>query len=232
VIEAALKSKDEAVRQAALAEGLEISLPSLSTSLAQSLPQMPPGDRLVVLANIHHLKPADAAAKIALGSVASSDEEERVVAITSLGKIPTKSAFDALLQAVGTREPRVSQAAATAIGGLDYPEGQTALLALLKGGSSPDKILAIKALSSVQVPEACAILLEIVKGPDQAASKEAMKTLYFIASTDDLRTLSAAAAAATEPEHRKNLASISSRIASRINTDEAHDLVKDLKSQP
>ena len=74
-----------------------------------------------------------------------------------------------------------------------------------------------------------AILLEIIKGPDQAASKEAMKTLYFIASIDDLRALSAAAAAATEPELRKNLVSISSRIATRINTDEARDLVKDLK---
>jgi HEAT repeat protein len=229
VLEAAMKNRDDAVRQAALAKGLETNLPSLQSSLARSLPQMTAGDRLIVLANIHHLKPADAAAKLALGYVGSSDEEERVVAISSLGKIPTQSSFDALLQAVGAREPRVSQAAATAMGGLDYPEGQAALLAMLKGGSSQDKVLAIKALNSVQVPDACAILLEIVKGPDQAASKEAVKTLYFIASVDDLRTLSAAAAATTEPELRKNLVSISSRIATRINTDEARDLVKDLK---
>jgi HEAT repeat protein len=156
-------------------------------------------------------------------------EDERVAAIGSLGKIDIKSAFDAVLQSVGAREPRVNQAAANALACSTYPAAASDLLATLQGGSGPDKVLAIKALNSVQVPDASTILLEIVKGPDQAASKEAMKTLYFIASTDDLRTLSAAAAATTEPELRKSLVSISSRIATRINTDEARDLVKDLK---
>ncbi len=229
LIEVGMKSKDAAVRHAALAGGLEISLPSLESSLVESLPAMPAEDRLIVLANIHHLKPAETAVKIALGYVSSSVEDERVVAVASLGKIETKSAFDAVLQSVGAREPRVNQAATSALASSIYPAAAIDLLATLKGGSSPDKVLAIKALNSVQVPDASAILLEIVKGPDQAASKEAMKTLYFIASTDDLRTLSAVAAATTEPELHKSLVSISSRIATRIDTDEARELVKDLK---
>lgn len=229
LIEAGMKNKDAAVRHAALAEGLEISLPSLQSSLVQSLPEMPAEDRLIVLANIHHLKPTETAVKITLGYVSSSVEDERVAAIGSLGKIETKSAFDAVLQSVGAREPRVNQAAASALASSTYPAAASDLLATLQGGSAPDKILAIKALNSVQVTDASKILLEIAKSPDQAASKEAMKTLYFIASTDDLRTLCAVAAATTEPEPRKSLVSICSRIATRINTDEARELVKDLK---
>jgi len=56
-----------------------------------------------------------------------------------------------------------------------------------------------------------------------------MKTLYFIASMEDLRLLSADANAATDVKLRKDLISISSHIASRLNTAEAGDLVKDLK---
>lgn len=229
LIEAAMKSKDAAVRQAALAGGLEISLPSLQSSLAQSLPAMPAEDRLIVLANIHHLKPAEAAVKIALGYVGSTDENERVVTIGSLGKIATKPAFDAVLQALAAREPRVNQAAASTLAASTYPEASNSVITLLQGDSGPDKILAIKALNSVQVPDAGALLLDIIKGPDQAAAKEAMKTLYFIASIDDLRVLSTQAADGSNPEVQKNLVSIGSRIATRINTDEARDLVKDFK---
>ena len=228
LIEAALTSKDDAVRHAALAQGIEIGLPSLQSSLPRTFGQMPAQDRLVVLANIHHLKPAETAAQIALGCVGSTDEDERIVAISSLGKIDTKSAFDALLQAVGAREPRVSQAAATALAASPYQAGPDALIARLKGGSGPDQILAIKALNSLQVPDASALLMEIIAGPDPSASREAMKTLYFIASMDDLRVLAAKASGTTDAEVRKNLVSISSRIATRINTDEARDLVKDL----
>jgi len=56
-----------------------------------------------------------------------------------------------------------------------------------------------------------------------------MKTLYFNASMEDLRLLTADATAATDVELRKDLISISSRIATRLNTAEAGDLVKDLK---
>ena len=110
-----------------------------------------------------------------------------------------------------------------------YPAAPNKLTAILKGSSSSEKILAIKALNSVQVPDAGVLLIEILKGPDPLAAKEAMKTLYFIASMEDLRLLTADATAATDVELRKDLISISSRIATRLNTAEAGDLVKDLK---
>lgn len=229
LIEAALKSEDTGLRHAALARGIEISLPSLQSSLGQSIGQMPKGDRLIVLANIHHLKPAEAAEKIAISCLAATDEDERIVAISALGKIATKGAFDALLQAAGAREPRINQAAANALSATTYPAAASSLLAILKGDSGPNKILAIKAVNSVQVPDVGAVLIEIIKSPDPAASKEAMKTLYFIASIEDLRALSAVAAAATDAELRAGLVSICSRIATRFNTDEARGLVKDLK---
>jgi HEAT repeat protein len=229
LIKSALKSEDSGLRHAALSRGLEIKLLSLQSSLASSIGQMPKDDRLIVLANLHHLKPAETAEKIAFSCAASTEEDERIAAINALGKIGTKGAFDALLQAVGAKEPRVNQAADNALASTTYPAAANSFLAVLKGDSSPDKILAIKALNSVQVPDAGEILIGIIKGPDQTASKEAMKMLYFIASLEDLRVLSVAAATATDPELRKDLISICSRIATRFNTPEASNLVKDLK---
>ena len=229
LIEAALKSEDAGLRHAALARGIAINLPALQSSLAQSIGKMPEDDRLIVLANLHHLKPVESAEKIAISCMAASGEDERIAAISALGKIGTKSAFDAVMQAVAAREPKINQAASNALGSMTYPAATSSLLAMLKGDSSPDKILAIKAMNSVQVPDAGAVLIGVIKGPDPAASKEAMKTLYFIASIEDLRVLSADAAAATDAELRKELISISSRIANRFNTEEARALVKELK---
>ena len=229
LIEAAMKSSDSSLRHTALARGIQANLPSLQSSLTQSIGQMSAEDRRIVLANIHHLKPAEVAEKIALSCIASTDEDERISAITALGEIGTTGAFVADLQAIGAREPRVSQAAANALATMAYPAAPNKLTALLKGTSSSEKILAIKAMNSVQVPDAGVLLIEILKGPDPLAAKEAMKTLYFIASMEDLRLLTADATAATDVELRKDLISISSRIATRLNTAEAGDLVKDLK---
>jgi HEAT repeat protein len=228
MIEQAVKSEHAGIRRAALACGIEMKLPSLESGLAQAMEQMPVEERMVVLANIHHLNSKETAGKIALSRVAADDEHERVAAIMALGRIGTRPAFDAVLQALGDRRPPVNQAAASALAGMDYPEAGAALLARLQGDSSEDKILAIKALQFRHVPGANAFLMEIIASDDPAASKEAMKALYFIATLDDLRAMCAKATATADAARRKSLASICSRIASRINTDEARALLKPL----
>lgn len=227
LIEAALKSQDPGLRQVALARGIALSLPSLQASLAQSLDSWSKEERLIVLANLGHFKPAATAEKIALSRVTSAEEDERIGALTALGKFPTQAAFQAVLQAIG--EHRVNQAAANALANMTYPAAEATLLAMLKGSSSPDRILALKAMVARQLPEANTILLDIIKGGDKDAAKEAMKTLYPTATIDDLRTLCAAATATQDADLRKNLVSICSRIASRLKTPEALALVKDLK---
>jgi HEAT repeat protein len=228
MVESALKSKDADLHRAALARGIELGLPSLQSSLAASMDQLPADDLMIVLANLHLLKPAETAAKLALGSIASPDEEVRIAAITALGKIGGKPAFDAVLKEVGAREPRVNQAASSALAGMAYPAAESTLLAMLKGDSNPDKVLAIKAMVSREVPGGNVLLIETIKGGDSDASKEAVKSLYFTATTDDLRSLCAAAAATDNAELRRSLVSICSRIATRIDTDEARELVKPL----
>ena len=228
VLETALKSDDAKLRHAALASGIAAQNPALVSILSQSSSEMPKEDRLVILSNIHQLKPLENAEKIAMSSIAAEDEDERISAITALAKIATKPAFEAVLQALGAREPRINQAAAGALGAMDYPAAESALFAMLKGDSSPDKVLAIKALLSRQLPDANAILLEIIKGNDDAASKEAMRSLYFTATLEDLKIL---CATSTEPDHaalRTSIHSICKRIATRLNTEEANDLVKSL----
>lgn len=226
IISQALKSKHSEIRQAALANGIKLGLPSLQSGLVQAMKEMPLEDRLVVLANIHLLKPAAAAGEIALAGAASADESERVAALGALGKIGTEAAFRAVLQAVGEKSPRISQTASAALAGMNYPEAGPVLLAMLKAGSSEEKILAIKAVQFRQVPGANQALVDILTGDDAAASREAMKSLYFTATLDDLKILVTKAAATTDPARKTALESINSRIAKRLGTDEAASLVK------
>lgn len=229
IIEQSLRSENSELRHAALTRAIAMNLPSLQSGLAQAMAQMPLEDRMVTLANLHHLKPADLAEKIALSCVTSAEQGERIAAIAALGKMASKPAFEALLQALGDRTPAINQAAGTAIAAAKYPEAESSLLADLKGSSSSGKILAIKAVVFRQIPGANEALLEIISGADEAASKEAMKVLYFTATLDDLRALCAKATAIQDPEQRKPLASICSKIATRIDTDTARELVKPLQ---
>jgi HEAT repeat protein len=229
LVEAALKSEDFSLRHLALAHGIEMNLPSLKSSITQSITQMPKDDRLVVLANLHYLKPAADAEKLALSCMASTDEDDRIASISALGKIGTREAFDAVLQALGAREPKINQAAVNALASMAFSEAADSLIAILKGNSVPEKILAIKALAVVHLPDAGTTLIQLIKGSDLGAAKEAMKTLYFISSMEDLRVLSSDATVASDPKLRKDLISISARIATRMNTPAAADLVKDLK---
>lgn len=228
-IEKSLKSENPELRQAALRRGLELNLPSLQSTLAQGIDQMPEDDRMVVLANLQSLKPAELAEKIALARLSSTLQGERVAAILALGKIGGKPAFDAVLTAVGDKTPPVSQAAASALANMDFPAAEASLLGMLKSDSTEDKILAVKAVVFRQVAGANDVLIEIIAGNDAAASKEAMKSLYFTATLEDLQKLCIKAAATQDAARRKSLVSISSKIATRIDTDEARELVKTLQ---
>ncbi len=229
VVEQALKNDNSELRHAALAQALKMNLPSLQTTLAQSMEPMPLADRLVILANLHHLKSTDLAEKLALNRVASAEQDERIAAIAALGKMVTKPAFDALLQALGDKAPPINQAAGTAIAAIHFPAAESSLLAMIKGDSSPEKILAVKAMAFRQVAGSNELLIDTIFGSDASASTEAMKVLYFTASLDDLRTLSTKAAAIQDAEKKKSVASIFSKIATRLNTDEARELVKPLQ---
>lgn len=228
LLEGALKSSNREIRHAALPEALGLNVPAAQAAL-QSMDRMPLDDRLVVLAHLHRVQPLSLAEQIALRSNTSQDEDEQVGAILALGKINTQPAFHAVLQAVGAKEPKVNQAGATALSGMAYPEADSALVAMLKSGSSADRLLAVKAVAFRQVPDATALLMGIVKGTDEAAAKEALKTIYASAGLDELKTLCQEAAAPTNPPLRPSLISVCAKIASRINTNEAKELVKSLK---
>ncbi|MBC8126775.1 MAG: HEAT repeat domain-containing protein [Gloeobacteraceae cyanobacterium ES-bin-144] len=231
MIEQALKSENSEIRHLALVRGIEMNLSSLQGGLAQAMVQMPEDDRMIVLANIHHLKPLELAEKIALSRMTASENKERIAAILALGKIGTKAAFDVVLQAVGERIPAINQAAGTAIASMNYPAAEETLLTMLKGTDSANKILAVKAVVFRQVTNTNALLIEMIVGPDEAVSNEAMKSLYFTASIEDLRVLCAKATAAQDAKQRKSLADICTKIATRINTNEAKELVKPLKPE-
>ena len=225
----ALKSQNSTLRHAALKYGIEMNLGTLRANIAQSMAQMPVEDRLVVLANIHLLKPEAVAEQTALASVASDDEDEKIAAITALGKVGSKPAFLTVLRALAEKSPRTNQAAATALAETAYPAAETDLLAMLKGDPGPDQVLAVKAITIRNVEGANGILLDFLLGNDAAASGEAMKSFYFIATIDDLRALCAKAAATEDANRKKSLAALSAKIATRIGTDEAKKLAEPLK---
>ena len=67
-----------------------------------------------------------------------------------------------------------------------------------------------------------------VKGSDEPASKEAMKALYFIATFDDLKLFCNESISEKDEGAKRTLSSLCKRIASRIKTPEALELVKPL----
>ncbi len=226
-IEGALKSENLALRQQAIIAAIHNQVASFTSSLAANIGQMPKEDRLIVLANIHLLKPAAKAEKIALAQMESKDMDELAQAISALGRIATKPAFDAVVKALALTQPQANQAAAVALANMKFPAAESALLTMLKG-SSEEKILAFKAMLCIHVTNAGNVLTTEIKAADSATMKEAMKSLYFIATIDDLRSLCALATATKEAEVKSSLSSLCTRIATRLNTDEARELVKSL----
>ncbi|MBC8126162.1 MAG: HEAT repeat domain-containing protein [Gloeobacteraceae cyanobacterium ES-bin-144] len=228
IIEGALKSENAGLRQQAIVAAIRSQLPSFTSTLSSNIAQMPKGDRLIVLANIHLLKPIAAAEKIALTQMESKEGDEQVQALVALGRIATKPAFDGVLKALAAPQPQVNQAASTALADMNFPAAESTLLALLNGPSSPEKIFAIKAMLYCRVTDAGNVLMALIKGSDQGAAKESMKTLYFIATLDDLRALSALAIVTQDSSLKNSLAGLSSKIAARLNTDEAREILKSL----
>lgn len=226
LIEQAVKSEHAGIRHEALKRAIELNLTSVVADLPTAIAAMPIDDRRVVLGAIRHLKSAEAAGKIALGLVNSGDPNERVAAINALGGIPTKAAFDAAMQALGDRSPAVNQAAAGVLAVSAFPEADGTLLAMLKGAAGPQQIAAIKAAAVRHLPGANEILIQIITSSDEAAAREATRTLYFTASIDDLRKLCETAAATQDEARRKSLVATCTRIANRIGSEEAKALLK------
>jgi HEAT repeat protein len=229
-VEAALKKESGGLLQAALRRGLELNLPVLQHGLADKLARLGKGERLVVLANISLVKPASEAGKIALASAAAEDPDERVAALHALGKLATQPAFEAVLQALGAREPAVNRAAGQVLAEMNYPAAEATLLAAItRTAPGPDKLLGLKAAAYRHLPGINPLLLKVIGGTDEEAAKEAMKTLYFTATLDDLRTLAGTAKSATDPKAAASLASLCRRIATRLEAPEALQVIESLK---
>lgn len=228
-IEDALKSEDPALRQAAIRQALVSNLPSLRLGLIHTIEKFSSDDRLVVLANIHHLKPSKTAEEIAITCLATSEESERIAALKALAKIDTQAAFETVLQALAAREPRIKQTAGSMLAEMDYPEGEALIIGMLKSDSSDQRVLGIKAVAYRQIPEVNLLLLGIIKSGDQAATREALKVIYTTASLQDLNDLCASAQSAEDEKQRAILSSVCKKIAARINSDEARRIIAPLK---
>lgn len=229
MIESALKSDDPILRQAAVSYGLKWNSPAVQPGLADKMAKFSKGERLTVLAQIQSVKPASDAEKIALAAATSADPDEQIAALNALGKLATKPAFEAALQAIGAREPAINRAAGNVLADMAYPAADAALLALIQGAPGPNKLLALKAAAYRYLPGINPLLIKAIQGPDQDASKEAMKTLYFTATLEDLGSLVGAAKSAADPQAAASLASLCKKIATRLDSADALKLVADMK---
>jgi len=225
-IERALAGDDDRARHIALRAALDGALPSLIDGLAGNYAGFPTSDRIVVLQRIDQL-PIETGEALAMQSTSAADPKERVAAVRALGRIPTQAAFDAALQALGAREPAVHQAAGLAVGSSRFDGADAQLASLVGGEPSPDALLAIKALAHRALPDSGAILLRWISSDDEASAKEAMRALYFTATIDDLRAL--CDAARSRPEKPATLTSLCTRIADRLDTEEARAMAAEMK---
>lgn len=231
IINDAMKSGDAFLRIIALKRGLESNQAGLlQGGLDRTTDPFSPSERLVVLTSLPLLKPAEAAVEIAIGALKSPTQDEQALAISALGLIGGKTAFDAVFQSLALTDPTLSRATAQAIARIESPGAEEFLLAKLQGPTSPEKSLAIKAAGFRTLPGARPILLQIIQAGEKAPAQEAMKTLYAIGGIEELKTLSAAATAATDPQLRASLTSFCKRLASRLGTDEARQLADALNA--
>jgi HEAT repeat protein len=231
IIRDALKSEDAALRLAALKRGLETNLPDLlQGGLDRTSDPFSNSERLLVLAHLPELKPVDAAVEIAVAALKLEDAEQRAAAISALGVLGGRQALDALLPLLGSGEPMTNRAAAQAIARIESPGTDGFLLAAIQGPAGPGKLLAIKATASRSLPGVLPILVAIAQGAEKDSAQEAMKSLYAIGGITELKSLCAAAQAATDAQVRGSLTSFCKRLASRLGTDEAKQLADGLKA--
>lgn len=231
IIRDAMKSEDPTLRLAALKRGLESNQTDLlQGGIDRKTDPFSSNERLIILANLPLLKPTDGAVEIALGALKSEVPEERVLAISALGSLGGKPAFDALLPMLGNGEPMINRAASQAIARIDSPGANEFLLAGIQGPAGPEKQLAIKAAAFRTLPGVRPILVAIVQGNEKEAAQEAMKSLYAIGGIEELKALCAAATSTTDAALRGSLASFCKRLATRLGTDEAKQLANALKA--
>lgn len=232
IIRDAMKSEDADLRLAALKRGLETNQTEwLQGGLDRSTDPFSTSERLLILNHLPSLKPADAAVGIAIGALKSEDPEQRAAAISALGLLGGKAAFDALLPLLAESDPAISRAVSQAIARIDAPGADESLLAAIQGPTGPNRQLAIKAAASRSLPGVLPLLVSVIQGPEKEAAQEAMKSLYAIGGIEELKSLCAAAQAATDAQLRGSLTSFCKRLASRLGSDEAKQLADALKTE-
>ena len=224
VLDDALRSEDRALRHAAL-------VVAISTGHAQTpkrLEDVVAEDRAVFLARLAELKPAARAEAVAREGWGSPLESERILAVEGMGRLGTPAALEMLLEAIQAREARVSQAAARAIAGFAHADTDAGLLDLLKTGEGGLRLAAIKACAARPVPGAAAVLMEIASGGgDEAAAREAQRSLVYMASLEDLKALCALVENAA-PARRGALVSAAKRISERLGDEQSSAWVEGL----
>lgn len=232
IIQDALKSGDASLRLAALKRGLELNLPDLlKGGLDREADPFSNSERLLILANLPLHQPADSAVEIGVGALKSESAEEKALAITALGRLGGKPAFDAIFDSLAISEPTVARALGHAIARIDAPGADEFLLEKIQGAASREKTLAIKAAASRSLSGVRPMLVQIIQTGEKDSSQEAMKTLYAIGGIEELKALCAAASSATDPKLRGSLTSFCKRLATRLATDEAKQLAEALKAE-
>lgn len=232
IIRDAMKSEDPELRLAALKRGLETNQTEwLHGGLDRTTDPFSTSERLLILNHLPSLKPSDAAVGIAIGALKSEDPEQRAAAISALGQIGGKAAFDALLPLLAESDPMISRAISRAIARIDAPGANESLLSAIQGPAGPHRQLAIKAAASRSLPDVLPLLVSVIQDPEKEAAQEAMKSLYAIGGIEELKSLCAATQAATDAQIRSSLTSFCKRLASRIGSDEAKQLADALKTE-
>ncbi len=228
LIDTALQSDDAILRRTALQTGLASGQQSVQQLVTSAYGDLSTDERLLVLAHLDLVQPADAAAQLALTSAAAEDTAEKAAALRALRSADSQEAFAATLAGLADRDRNVSDAASIAIAAMPYAAAESELVAMLKGDNSDAKRNAIKAATYRKIDGLNAILIDIVKGSDKNAGKDALKMLFTTATVADLEAIVSAAKASTDTAQQKMMYAASKKIAERIGTDAATKLVEGL----
>jgi HEAT repeat protein len=197
-----IQSEDESLMLLGIQVAREVEGVRATRALARLLPDLPPPRQALLvtaLGDRGDLAALDAVARLAEEGVT----EVRVAALHALVRLPAASVIPVLVRAGLDPDPRVSQAAQSAL--FDLPEGRTdrMLAARLESSDSAGRLLIIDVLARRRSSQAQEELLALTAHEDPTTRVAALKALGSVLTPAGWPTLVACLVQASTPEERK-----------------------------
>ncbi len=154
-------------------------------TLAQLLPELPPGTQVQLLAALSLRKDGEVQ-KAVLAACDSKRLEVRLAAMRAAGLMEDAGAVRVLVRKAATATGLEQKEARASLNGIRAPGANDSLLALLSGSNGRSKSEIIKAVAERKVPASVPFLLRAAADTSGAVREDAVKALRSLAGPEEV----------------------------------------------